>query len=251
MVPWDMGGGSCYVPHDQYADAETGCSYSTPGPLMTSALSIFGRGTFFDTVRLYNSGSNMSNASRGTLKRACEDLHYPFDGFGFFVQYASWYCDEINYTLRDAMNRMLEQWIQYLSPNSSMSDNVDRGIYNAMGAATFYANVDTLTKAATGSFQHMDSRPVFTTEGETIQRYTMSTGAMVGISILLGLHMAGLCLLTGYAFYTSVWTRTLDAFAVLRIGQRVQLGLPDLHATDSNRVDNLDRLDTKGDKLLT
>lgn len=45
--------------------------------------------------------------------------------------------------------------------------------------------------------------------------------------------------------------RTLDAFAVLRIGNRAQLDLPGLHATYSDQVDELDILDTHGARLST
>lgn len=127
----------------------------------------------------------MSEVPRAVIKQACEELHPPFYEFGFFVDYVGWYCDGTK-SRRDDMNQMLEEWVQSLSPNATTSESIEQGPYNAISA--------TSTKASTGSFQFKDSRPTFTTEGETIVRYNMSIQAMIGISVLLGLHLIGLCL---------------------------------------------------------
>jgi hypothetical protein len=64
-------------------------------------------------------------------------------------------------------------------------------------------------------------RKVYTSPGSPVLKPTMTTGAMIAVSLLIGLQLLGLGGLTWYIYHVPSWTGALDAMAVARIGARL------------------------------
>jgi hypothetical protein len=64
-------------------------------------------------------------------------------------------------------------------------------------------------------------RKVYTSPGSPVLKPTMTTGAMIAVSLLIGLQLLGLGCLTWYIYHVPSWTGALDAMAVAHIGARL------------------------------
>lgn len=71
---------------------------------------------------------------------------------------------------------------------------------------------------------------------------TFSVGAIVTVSILLGIYLFMLLGLGYYSAHAPTWTEQLDSFAMMRIGASVADDAPLLAAGDSSHVTVLDKI---------
>ena len=215
---------------------------------MTSALGIFGPGTLVDRVRALSTNVT-SSTPPNILTEACMQLQVPFQGYDWVTVPLRHYChdSEPHY----AMPSVLTEWLRYIAPSRFYpgADSGEQRLYDALGSTLFYASTATLSKPLTGDFGAEDLHHIFTSDGQEILKLRISKSSMAGISVLLALHLVGLTLLTSYACYFPIWTRTLDAFAVLRIGNCADAKISGPAVVNPQRVKNLDRLDSLGRPL--
>jgi len=199
--------------------------HGTASPFLTAVLAIFGPMTFFNTV-----ASNNAN----TEKLICSQLRYPFTGLSTIS--SRWnqstpflYCpnkgpNENYLPLLDA----LLQWMPNFGDDAKASAALNLATYAASNAIM---NVGAVPRS--GYFLHASA-------GSDLQKPTMSLAAMVVITLLLAVQLAGLAFLAIYASRHPSWTASLDAWAMLRIGAEIGLDVPAVSALEARRAKVLD-----------
>ena len=192
--------------------------FQVPGPLMTSALAIFGENSFFDIVV---EPENNEVLEYDSLSQAlCSQLRYPFSGlvpsslvlrdgaklkpFSDWDTPTTWSpCRSRNQGSSTLLIGLMSFMPQFASP------------INAMAALTFTAysvHKHIFTLSSSTWFN------TFQAPGSTHQKPEMSTTAMIVITLLLASQLCGLGFLAVYAYVRPSWTETLDAKAVFKIG---------------------------------
>ncbi|PGH13598.1 hypothetical protein AJ79_03591 [Helicocarpus griseus UAMH5409] len=202
--------GSGYLPPDK----TLGEAYPIPdtsktpalGPLLTATISLFGTSSFF-AIRANATSNSTSNPSTDN----CTDpvpFHYisrtgttPYL-VDHIPQPACVADDPSNY------HEDLNSWLSNLFLNPSQTEVM-------FSQAVFYANKATISRAAAVQKYR---RMILTDPGVQAKVLRISTAAIVGISVVMFLHLAGLVALAYSASKLPTWTETLNAFAVLKLG---------------------------------
>lgn len=83
--------------------------------------------------------------------------------------------------------------------------------------------------------------PIYSSPGLRIQRLHIPFSAIVIISLLIFLQIAGLLALGVYTSMQPTWTASLDGFALLRMGKAMRDALPLISAADVREADVLDK----------
>jgi hypothetical protein len=87
---------------------------------------------------------------------------------------------------------------------------------------------------------HEQSIDVSYDMGADVQIPHISRAGIIFVSVLLGLDLACLLVLSLYSAWIPRWTGTLDSFAMLRIGASISERVPLLAAQDVGRIKILD-----------
>lgn len=207
------------------------------GPLFTTALALFGSGSFLDTWSQMLSAMNASlSKSRITYTSICLDvapMHSLFlDDHGSILSTAQ----DIDYCVKldDAMVNPQYPLVSWL-----LNFNADAGpLANAFTAASFLAN-----QAWMQSFTYSHTITIYSDPGADSQIPVISLGGIIVGSILLGLYLFPLVALAVYASLFPRWTKQLDAFAMMRLGAAVgDDKLPLLVGKNSDEIKVLDEL---------
>ncbi|RAL00317.1 uncharacterized protein BO80DRAFT_425814 [Aspergillus ibericus CBS 121593] len=188
------------------------------GPLMTSALALFGNQSFFGAA----SNASNSSSARSALSDICRFDAFPFnrlESAGFNM--AAAYCDELLWTLEYHDNDFLYQQLLFTVYTWIASFNVTETAATALNMATYFANEAVLTNTAAQGYAH-NSREIYFDSGSVIIKPKWSLAAVITISILIGLQILGLCLIMVYCHSVPTWTGSFDAFAMLRVGAELQ-----------------------------
>ena len=197
---------------------------SVPGPLLASMAAIFDGDNWFSLVRQQKL-LNKPLTDSLTLQ-LCNSIRLPFDGLSQ-NDIRSWHnpaaCDNdgnlVSPSNFDPDKRPL--FFPLLDWLSNWSDP-----QNALVAlmTSAYAVHNRMFLAAAQVEGEGMSFNINTAPGTSVQKPEISAAPMVLISCLLAFQILGLGLLTWYALRDPVWTETLDARAVLRIGAEVAKG---------------------------
>ncbi|KAL5360444.1 hypothetical protein BJX96DRAFT_165164 [Aspergillus floccosus] len=164
--------------------------YYAAGPLMTSAIALFGNQSFFALA---------SNATKATAS-PCYNLDWKLNSYEPVGIYT------------DLMD-MMYLWI--------IAFNDTRTAGQALDMATYFANEAVLTTAASQGTAGT-SRSINFSDGVAIPKPKWSLAAVITMSILIALQIIGLCLIMAYAQSVPTWTENFDAFAMLRMGAELQ-----------------------------
>jgi hypothetical protein len=198
------------------------------GPLLTTAMALFGRGSFIQT-RLANPEAYAGmpypypDGKREKVIDAGKACGYLRPMGALFLDPDTtgspitgdksrgsciFNADSVEGEgLRDEVARWLRLFTNYTDP--------DR-LTNGFTAAAFFANQNWLLNQA----QSAGDSPltVYYDEGMEIQAPEISMAGIIAMSVLLGLYLAMLLALAVYAAWTPRWTRTLDSFVMMRVG---------------------------------
>jgi hypothetical protein len=209
----------------------------TPGPLMTSALAMFGKDSFF-YVASNSTRSNSTTLSYPTAtQQICQAGDIPFIRLSIFntLMYDQIFsaCNDINnaayYGGGEAsdLDPMLYQWISTF--NSGADTYVDGKTFSkeALEIAMFFANQHWLieTATATKSMSAAAPRNIYTSPGTAIVKPDLKLYARITISILIGLQLLGLALLVWYIYSVPTWTEKLDSCAIAQLTHDVDARL--------------------------
>jgi len=197
----------------------------TASPSLTAVLAIFGPMTFFDTV-----ASNHAN----TVELICSQLRYPFTGLSTiksrwnqstpFLTCLNKGFNENFLPLQDA----LLQWMPNFGDDVKVSAALTLAIY---AASNTIMNVGAVAQSG---------GVLWSSVGLDLQKPAMPLAAMVVITLLLAVQLAGLSFLAIYASRHPSWTASLDAWAMLRIGAELGADVPAVSAAEVRRAKVLD-----------
>jgi hypothetical protein len=204
------------------------------GPLFTTALALFGVGSFIDTwpqtfiaVNASLTSSGLSSISNGNVCLDVAPMAYLFA-----------YPDDAECVLSWPPEDIFRDWLFYFNGPTTVSSN---SVANAFGTAAFLANQAWLETnndpfTAIGLYLEVDL-------GSDTQVPDISLAGIVVISILMGLYLLPLLGLAVYASTTPRWTERLDSFAMLRLGAAVgDRLLPLLVGKNSDKINILDEI---------
>lgn len=200
---------------------------SNKGPLLTVAMALFGHGSFIQTRlsnpeayagMVYKTGTGVS-ALAGWSEYACSVM-LPMGSLILDEPMSSY--ASINYYGEDTcvlwreggggngtdVHTEVGRWLTLFTNSTSAWR-----LTNAFTAASFVANQNWLMNEA-----QTHTLTIYRDTGSGVQAPVISTAGIIGISVLLGLFLLTLLALSVYAAWTPRWTRSLDAFAMIRIG---------------------------------
>lgn len=211
-----------------------------PGPLATSAVAIFGNGSFFSAFQ----HAAESNDSASTVD-LCQNVRIPFssadsDDFESYVSedwcwgmtYASDEPGE-DYDYSYSINQQLAFWFQAFK-------KTDIAV-RALGISTFYAGEALLTQSANAPDE---SRKVCSSDGRATQKPTMALASLIVLSLMLAIEVAALVLLGVYIWKIPAWTSTLKSLTVAQLAHSMDRGtLPPAGSADYKALEVLQRVD--------
>ncbi|PWY83250.1 hypothetical protein BO94DRAFT_495556 [Aspergillus sclerotioniger CBS 115572] len=213
------------------------------GPLMTSALALFGNQSFFSVAR----NATNSSTARSALSSICLFDAIPFtrlDSEGFSTALDT--CSELQWMLDNEDNDVFYLQLMYTVYTWIASFSENQTATTALNIATYFANEAVLTNTAAQGYTH-NSREIYFDSGTVLIRPRWTLAGVITVSILIGLQVLGLCLIIAYCYSVPTWTGSFDAFAMLRMGaelQRVQhVRFAGIRDTDKRDLAALTRID--------
>jgi len=222
------------------------------GPLLTIAMALFGRGSFPQTRLANPKAYAITSDPTGTS----QTVNYTNDACGYLLPLVSLLLDPRSNVQEDKgdttgrsrpcifnsegqggagvrfeVGRWLRLFTNYTKPER---------LSNAFTAAAFLANQNwLLNQQGVIGGSHL---VVYYDEGMEIQAPVISMTGTIAVSVLLGLYLVTLFSLAVYAAWTPRWTRTLDSFAMMRIGAAYESHFPMNVGSGINDVEDIDRL---------
>ncbi|KAF4450603.1 hypothetical protein F53441_6264 [Fusarium austroafricanum] len=177
-----------------------------PGPLMTAALALFGNASFFHAASVADKSYHNQ-----TMANMCDQSLLPLIELMPIGEYG----DECE-NLKSEYSRipMMEEFIvRYFE----RFENVN-ATEHVLEMAMFFANEALLTTSA----ERYVSRPILFSPGTEVTKPKKDMGALIAVSVLIGLQVVGLCVLMCFILHKPTWTQTLDADALAQIGGQLK-----------------------------
>jgi len=233
-----------------YVDDADPSTWKVPGPLMTSALALFGRGSWLSSAANYvsNASSNVTGHN-GDYKDASWHLFchgMPFLNLGLLFDKANLsslnedlhkrelvrtggfanacdLTDQATLNGEEARERHVRLATQHLLAAFAPSDVTETYINpeTMLTAAMFVANeafLTTLLSEAKEEQAPPGGRIIYTSPGFAMQKPFLSRLALIVLSLSIGLQLLGLGYLAYYIYRAPTWSGQLDAMAMARIG---------------------------------
>ena len=233
-----------------YVDNADPSTWKVPGPLMTSALALFGRGSWLSSAANYvsNASSNVTGHN-GDYKDASWHLFchgMPFLNLGLLFDKTNLSslnedlhkrelvrtggfanaCDLADLAIpsgKEARERHMRLASQHLLAAFAPSDVAETYINpeTMLTAAMFVANeafLTTLLSEAKEEQAPPGGRIIYTSPGFAMQKPFLSKLALIVLSFSIGLQLLGLGYLAYYIYRAPTWSGQLDAMAMARIG---------------------------------
>ncbi len=207
---------------------------------MTSAISLFGNQSFFNTASTSVAPANASftNASSlAVLAQICRANRIPFTRLDIDFEndqlLSSCYSKQKEDHEETSLIAFIYQWFAMFAANPQ----------EALSVSLFFANEAYLTKTAEATAL-MTARAIYTSPGFSMVKPDKALASTIAISILLFLELLALSYLTWYIYSTPTWTTSLDALAVARIGASLPAGtLPALGPVIRKDMEALRKVD--------
>ena len=222
----------------------------TPGPLMTSALAMFGKGSFF-----YVASNSSAVSYPPVTEQICQAGNIPFtrlDNLASSEMYSAIFsaCTAINdpyYAGSDAsmLDPMMYDWVSTFYPeNVGLASNQTYS-KEALEVAMFFANQHWLMETATATKELTSSaRNIYSSTGLAYARPSIHLYGKITISILIALQLFGLAWLVKYIYSVPTWTEKLDSCAIAQLTH-------DVDATIFSRIKKPNEQDLKQLKDFT
>lgn len=214
------------------------------GPLLTTALAIFGPGSFlntfmsqYDQLRLDMAASDVTRSASvdNTFCIAVAPLTNVVSASGSLYRYSTDTCIEARltetgrYYSSDNSHNMVQSWLVSLFSNSNR-------LANAMNVAGFLAN-KRLIEAQSATYT------IFQDLGSEMAFPKSSVAGLAVASVFMGLYVLMLLALSFYGFQYPRWASQLDSWAMLRSGAAYGNSIfPMLVSYNSRDVKELDEV---------
>lgn len=212
------------------------------GPLLTTALALFGPGSFlntfmseYDQLRLDMAASDVTRSARddNTFCMEVAPLTNVISSLGYYYRYSTDTCIKARlsatgrYYSSDNSHDIVQNWLVSLFYSSDL-------IANAMDVAAFLAN-KRFIEAQSASYT------IFQDLGSEMTFPKSSVAGLAVASVFLGLYVLMLLALSFYGFQYPRWASQLDSWAMLRSGAAYGNSLfPMLVSYNSRDVKELD-----------
>ncbi|KAL9621641.1 MAG: hypothetical protein Q9160_003893 [Pyrenula sp. 1 TL-2023] len=170
---------------------------------------------------------------------------------GFNLSAASDFTQYINNDSEHSFsNYELSEWLGvFLNAKTARhshlnQDYVNDTISTALRAGIIYAEQSILSQAAAQPVWH---RTLLETPGIEMRKPSVTNTSIILISVILALHLIGLWLLAIFAMVVPTWTRSLDSWALIRMGaaisEEVHADLPLLGNIRADEAKILDHME--------
>lgn len=190
------------------------------GPLNTAAMAMFGNDSWFDMLKEVMADVEDSNLTSSAAMTILCSMR-PFGNIDVFNDNIA--CENTRYGGR--------RYYMYDTDSELFADFV-RGMFGqfktrklaraTLNTATFYANNALLSQlSSTSSFGTREYKYGTQEREERMRVPILSVAAIATVSILIALQVVGIVILLVYIYSSRVWTKTLDALAVARIGAQL------------------------------
>lgn len=203
---------------DERSDGPATDSRITPyfGPLKTATMAMFGQDSWFDMLKVAMADvedSNLTAAAAITILCSMRPLG---DAAGFSDNHA---CEYSGYPSTSSYYTPAELFSDFVRDMLKQFHAIRRA-RATLDTATFYANNALLSEL---NQYYRAKEYKYRTEESDERMYVpvLSLAAIVTVSILIGLQVVGIAILLVYVYSSRVWTKTLDALAVARIGAQL------------------------------
>jgi hypothetical protein len=211
---------------------------------MTSAIALFGNGSWLSTAANYVSrkAHNSTDHDKVPWQLLCRGMPFSklwppgLDSFPDpvrtdFVNLCGWRDQGLfdGYQAdEDDLLRLTHYFLSAFAPSGVSTNNSEerslRNTESLLNVTMFVANRALLTllspevqEVGDGGYD-LTGRKIYSSPGVTVQRPVLSNTALSVLSALVGLQLLGLGYLTYYLYRFPTWSDQLDAMAIARIG---------------------------------
>jgi hypothetical protein len=208
---------------------------------MTSAIALFGNGSWLSTAANYVSKEPYNSTDHEKLPWQLMCRGMPFSklwspGVNSFpemvrtdlVSLCGWHDRGLFDGYQSDENDLLQLTHQFLGVFAPVgvysNDSEERSLRNTkslLNVAMFVANRALLTllspEVGPGTYD-LTGRKIYNSPGVTVQKPVFSKATLIVLSVLIGLQLLGLGYLTYYLYRFPTWSSQLDAMAMARIG---------------------------------
>lgn len=192
---------------------------SYEGPLKSATMAMFGNESWLDTLGLVMAEEDATNATAAAALVMLCGLQ-PLGNIDTFNYNYGVGCDWDTY-----------QSATRYSENSYLYANSIRNFFTPfaqprlarafLNTATFYANDALLSQAMAVSYVSRDLKYQQEENDDRMLVPVINLGSIIFVSIVLALQVVGIVLLLIYIYSSPVWTKTLDALAMARVGAQL------------------------------
>ena len=190
------------------------------GPLIITALAIFGNGTFFNTLAL-------ANDTGSDALKICNQLYFPFPSL---FSPSSSTTDPAPTCSPNGNGLLASALLEWLSVFMD-SENLEQAL-----TVTMFSVCNALVQPDWWRYV----RTVYASPGTDVLKPNMSPIVMIMITSLIALQVFTLLGLAIYASTRPTWTESLDSFAVLRLGAAMAADLPIISPLEDDELAVLD-----------
>ncbi|KAK5699479.1 hypothetical protein LTR97_005607 [Elasticomyces elasticus] len=219
-------------------------SIQNKGPLLTTALALFGPGSFI-ADRVAHPENYINVEQKASHQDGCFD-RVPFvsllstPSFGYTTSDNFFWCSASNLWNFGQLQSDLLSYVQLFIADPGMGSSNPRGaryddiLANAFEAAAFLANEQWLTSARVARFS------VNYDAGVPSQALHISEAGIILISVLLSIYLAALFGVAMYSNRDPRWTNRLDSLVMMQYGAAIADRLPMNIIADRQRMHVLD-----------
>lgn len=192
------------------------------GPLKTATMAMFGNDSWFDMLKVAMADVEDSNLTVGAAMTMLCSMRPLGDADDFSENQA---CESAEYPSTSSYDRPVELFSRFV--RDMLKQFGTRRLARAtLNTATFYANnalLYALTNDYTNNYRKTEYKYGTKASDERMYVPVLSVAAIAVVSSLVALQVIGIVIILAYIYiYSSqVWTKTLDALAVARIGAQL------------------------------
>ncbi|KAK2755085.1 hypothetical protein FQN54_006614 [Arachnomyces sp. PD_36] len=180
------------------------------GPLMTSAIAMFGNQSFF-----YIAANSTDESHPPPHVQICQSGNLPFSSYrGIHFSFFQQYCTGAG--LPGSSDHPMKDWTDLLA-NWFDGFNDIQNAENALVRSMFLSNRATLTQTVYATLP-FGARAIYFGPGTYLPLPYKTLAGTIIVSVLLFLQVLGLAFLTYYIYHVPTWTLSLNALSVARIG---------------------------------
>lgn len=191
------------------------------GPLKTATMAMFGNDSFLHTLNNVMADSEPVNTTSNSVLTMLCGMR-PLGNIDIFSRDTTGSCTGPRYGLKGVDWYTPSERFSWLVRDFFRSFYTHKLARATLNTATFYANSALLTQMNEGSASRtQDYKRASAESDERMVVPVLSLAAIVTISILIALQVVCVVILVAYIYSSRVWTLTLDALAMARVGAQL------------------------------